>query len=88
MGRYILGLLMIFFIFGNVYFVVTGVNLSKQIHEYEVNEAKYKQENTQLEMEVSKVSSLQYASSMSAVLAIDQTIKPVYLNNAPFALNR
>jgi len=79
---------MIFFIFGNVYFVVTGVNLSKQIHEYEVNEAKYKEENTLLETEVSKVSSLQYASSMSAVLAIDQTIKPVYLNNAPFALNR
>jgi len=79
---------MIFFIFGNVYLIITGVNVSKQIHEYEVNDAKYKEENGFLETEISKISSLQYASSISAALAIDKTIKPIYLNNAPFALNR
>lgn len=79
---------MIFFVFGNVYLIITGVNLSKQINEYEVNESRFKEENTFLETEVSKVSSLQYAASMSAALAIDQSISPIYLNNAPFALNR
>ena len=87
-SRYFLSILMAFFFLGNIYFIITGVNVSKQIHEYEVNEAKYKEENGFLETEISKISSLQYASSMSAVLAIDKAIVPIYLNNAPFAFNR
>lgn len=86
--KYIFVILMIFFFFGNVYLIITGVNLSKQINEYEVNGSRFKEENTFLETEVSKVSSLEYAASMSAALAIDKSISPIYLNNAPFALNR
>ncbi|PIY71967.1 hypothetical protein COY87_03445 [Candidatus Roizmanbacteria bacterium CG_4_10_14_0_8_um_filter_33_9] len=86
--KYLFSILIFFFFFGNIYFIITGVSVSKQIHEYEVNEEKYQEENTILETEVSKISSLQYASSMSASLTIDKEINPIYLNNAPFALNR
>jgi len=86
--RFAFGFFMIFFFLANMFLIITGVNVSKQIHEYEVRESGYKEENGLLETEISKISSLQYAASMSAVFAIDQSIQPIYLNNVSFALNR
>ncbi len=86
--KYLFYLVIFLLVLGNFILVVSGVGMSKQIHEYEVYTAKYKEQNIFLETEVSQVSSLQYASSMSAVLTIDKKINPVYLKDSAFALNQ
>ena len=73
---------------GNVYVFVSGLTLSDQIHTFENQITKLRQENTDLETKVYKVESITYAASLAAELDYDQKTEPVFFGEHAVAFNQ
>lgn len=71
---------------GNVYVFMQGISLSDQIHQYEKEIQKMRQENIELETKIYKAESITYAASLAAELEYDKKSEPVFFGEKKYAL--
>lgn len=66
---------------GNIYVFLSGIQLSNDIHQFESEIEELKQENSELEKQVLKVESIDYAASVAADLDYTKKADPVFFEN-------
>lgn len=86
----ILFLTIIFLVLANIFFFYFSLKLANEIGNYEVKINKIHHENINLETELAKVSSLNYARQLAEKMDFNQKAQPIFLNNFAhtFALNK
>lgn len=66
---------------GNIYVFLSGIQLSNDIHKFEAEIEELKQENSELEKQVFKVESIDFAASVAADLDYTEKADPVFFEN-------
>jgi hypothetical protein len=72
----------------NIFVFLQSIKLGDQINKYEKEINRLHQENLILENNVYEVDSLQYASSMAAMLNFTQKAEPTFLDELKYARNQ
>ncbi len=88
MKKYILYLILIALVIGNIYTFVSGIHLGNQISKFEIETKIFHQENIELERKATALNSLQYAASMAAKFRFTKIATPIYLDNLTVAMNK
>ena len=86
--KYLILLIFLALIAGNIFVFVYSLNLSDDINHFEKGIEKLHQENLNLENNIYEVDSLQYAASMAAKLDFIKKAEPSYLENLKYAKNQ
>jgi cell division protein FtsL len=73
---------------GNVFVFVQGITLSDEIHTFESEIKRLRQENTELETKIFRAESIVNAASVAADLDYDTKSEPVFFNGNRYALNQ
>lgn len=69
----------------NVFIFIKSINLAESINYYESGIKKLHAQNIDLEMEVNKLSSLQYTASQAAMLDFTHKVEPIYPDKLQYA---
>ena len=72
----------------NIFIFVAGIKSSAAVAHMEKDLEKLKQENVDLESQLSQIDSLDYAASIAASFDFDRRAVPTYLDSLKYALNR
>ncbi len=85
MIKKITGITFFILIFINIGFFVSSIKLSDEIARFEQNTLVLHQQNIELQKELARYDSFQYAASMAASLDYIKKSTPVYLDNLKYA---
>jgi len=72
----------------NIFIFVGGIQSSAMVASMEKDLEKLKQDNVDLESQLSQIDSLDYAASIAASFDFDRRAVPTYLDSLKYALNR
>jgi len=78
-------LVFIALVVGNVYIFVSGIKTSDEINRFDKETTKLHEENTDLEKEINKVSSLQYTASKAAEMNFTEKPTPLVIEGQKYA---
>jgi len=81
-------LLVVCLVVTNIYIFVVGIQSSNEVSRMEKSLEKLRQENIDLESQLSQIDSLEYAASIAASLDFEKKAVPTYLDSLKYALNR
>jgi hypothetical protein len=86
--KYAVGLFIVVAISLNIFIFLQGLQLGDQIGKYEVEIAKLKEDNIELEKKLYEAQSYTYASSVAAQFNFVKQTEPIYIDNLFYAQNR
>ncbi len=85
MIKKIIGFVFLVLIIVNIALFVSSIKLGNEISVYEQSTEKIHEQNLELQKEVARFDSFQYAASAAAALNFVQQSTPVYVGNMEFA---
>lgn len=86
--KHIIFITLVILLLCNIFVFLQSIKLGDQINKYEKEINRLHQENLILENNVYEVDSLQYASSMAAMLNFTQKAEPTFLDELKYARNQ
>lgn len=84
--KYTSWILLVLLIAANIFTLISGMKLSQEVSYLEKKTKQLRSDNMELEKQLYKTSSLQFAGSVAATLDFTKKAEPYFLENLGFAL--